>query len=138
VVTESPIVSDPRRATAVLQGLHELGVRIAIDDFGTGYSSLVSLKQLPVSSIKIDKSFVMAMEESEDDAAIVRSTVQLGRNMGLDVVAEGVESASALARLSEYGADYIQGYYLSRPLTGEKLVRWLSAYRDVVAPSRSL
>ena len=137
-VTESSIVSDPRRAGAVLQGLNDLGVRIAIDDFGTGYSSLVSLKQLPVSSIKIDKSFVMAMEESEDDAAIVRSTVDLGRNLGLDVVAEGVESPAALARLAEFGCDYMQGYYLSRPIPSDRLVKWLGAYRDVVAPARRL
>jgi diguanylate cyclase (GGDEF)-like protein len=138
-VTESSLLSDPRRAGVVLEGLHELGVRIAIDDFGTGYSSLVSLKQLPVNSIKIDKSFVMAMEDSDDDAAIVRSTVQLGKNMGLDVVAEGVESAAALAQLAEFGADYIQGYYLSRPMTNDKLVKWLGAYHDVVvAPSRSV
>jgi diguanylate cyclase (GGDEF)-like protein len=137
-VTESSIVYDPRRASAVLQGLNDLGVRIAIDDFGTGYSSLVSLKQLPVSSIKIDKSFVMAMEESEDDAAIVRSTVDLGRNLGLDVVAEGVESPAALARLAEFGCDYMQGYYLSRPIPSDRLVKWLGAYRDVVAPARPL
>ncbi len=137
-VTESSILSDPRRAGVVLEGLAELGVRIAIDDFGTGYSSLVSLKQLPVNSIKIDKSFVMAMEDSEDDAAIVRSTVQLGKNMGLDVVAEGVESAAALARCADFGADYIQGYYLSKPMTNDKLVTWLGAYHDVVVPSRSL
>jgi EAL domain-containing protein (putative c-di-GMP-specific phosphodiesterase class I) len=137
-VTESSLLSEPRRAGVVLEGLHDLGVRIAIDDFGTGYSSLVSLKQLPVSSIKIDKSFVMAMEESDDDAAIVRSTVQLGKNLGLEVVAEGVESQAALTRIAEYGADYIQGYYLSRPITGDKLVKWLGAYRDVVAPTRSL
>jgi EAL domain-containing protein (putative c-di-GMP-specific phosphodiesterase class I) len=137
-VTESSIVYDPRRASTVLQGLHDLGVRIAIDDFGTGYSSLVSLKQLPVSSIKIDKSFVMAMEESEDDAAIVRSTVQLGRNLGLEVVAEGVETGTAVAKLAEYGCEYIQGYYLSKPLPADKLVKWLGAYRDLVkAPALS-
>src|SRR4051794_27092337 len=101
------------------------------------YSSLVSLKQLPVSSIKIDKSFVMAMEESEDDDAIVRSTVDLGRNLGLQVVAEGVETPTALARLTEYGCDYVQGYYLSKPLPSERLVKWLTAYREVVAPARS-
>jgi diguanylate cyclase (GGDEF)-like protein len=137
-VTESSIVYDPRRATTVLQGLHDLGVRIAIDDFGTGYSSLMSLKQLPVSSIKIDKSFVMAMEESDGDAAIVRSTVQLGRNLGLDVVAEGVETSTAVAKLAEYGCEYIQGYYLSKPLPADRLVKWLGVYRDVVkSPARS-
>jgi diguanylate cyclase (GGDEF)-like protein len=137
-VTESSIVYDPRRASTVLQGLHDLGVRIAIDDFGTGYSSLVSLKQLPVSSIKIDKSFVMAMEESEDDAAIVRSTVQLGRNLGLEVVAEGAETGTTVAKLAEYGCEYIQGYYLSKPLPADKLIKWLGAYRDLVkAPALS-
>jgi EAL domain-containing protein (putative c-di-GMP-specific phosphodiesterase class I) len=80
----------------------------------------------------------MAMEDSDDDAAIVRSTVQLGKNMGLDVVAEGVESAASLSRLAEFGADYIQGYYLSKPMTNDKLVKWLGAYHDVVVPSRSM
>ena len=109
-------MSDPRRARRVLDRMREMGVRVAIDDFGTGYSSLVSLKQLPVSTIKVDKSFVMNMEADADDAAIVRSTVALGHNLGLEVVAEGVETPAAWKALKEMGADIAQGYYLSKPL----------------------
>ncbi len=130
-VTESAIVYDPRRAQIVLEALHEMGLRIAIDDFGTGYSSLVSLKQLPVSAIKIDKSFVMGMEADNDDAAIVKSTVDLGRNLGLEVVAEGVESPAAWSELASLGCDYAQGYHLSKPLPEAQLMRWISAYREM-------
>ena len=99
--------------------MREMGVRIAIDDFGTGYSSLVSLKQLPVSTIKVDKSFVMNMENDPDDAAIVRSTVALGHNLGLEVVAEGVENPQAWNELEAMGADIAQGYYLSKALRAD-------------------
>jgi len=132
-VTESAIVYDPRRAQIVLEALHEMGLRIAIDDFGTGYSSLVSLKQLPVSAIKIDKSFVMGMEADNDDAAIVKSTVQLGRNLGLEVVAEGVESPAAWSELASLGCDYAQGYHLSKALPEAQLMRWVCAYREMFA-----
>ena len=117
-ITESAIMSDPRRARRVLDRMREMGIRVAIDDFGTGYSSLVSLKQLPVSTIKVDKSFVMNMEADPDDAAIVRSTVALGHNLGLEVVAEGVETPGAWRELQAMGADIAQGYYLSKALPG--------------------
>ncbi|HYI85352.1 MAG TPA: EAL domain-containing protein, partial [Acetobacteraceae bacterium] len=130
-ITESAIMSDPRRARRVLDGMREMGVRVAIDDFGTGYSSLVSLKQLPVNTIKVDKSFVMNMEADPDDAAIVRSTVSLGHNLGLEVVAEGVETPAAWEELKAMGADIAQGYYLSKPLAGEQFGRWLAAYQDM-------
>jgi len=84
-----------------------------------------------VSAIKIDKSFVMGMDEDEDDAAIVKSTVQLGRNLGLEVVAEGVETPAAWSVLAELGCDYAQGYHLSRALEEDRLLRWLSAYREM-------
>ena len=134
-ITESAIMSDPRRARRVLDKMREMGVRVAIDDFGTGYSSLVSLKQLPVSTIKIDKSFVMNMEADPDDAAIVRSTVGLGRNLGLSVVAEGVETQGAWNALNEIGADLAQGYYLSKPLPGDQFTRWLKAYQEMFGSS---
>ncbi|MGI8749283.1 MAG: putative bifunctional diguanylate cyclase/phosphodiesterase, partial [Thermoleophilaceae bacterium] len=130
-VTESAIMSDPRRARRVLESMREMGVRVAIDDFGTGYSSLVSLKQMPVSTIKVDKSFVMNMENDADDAAIVRSTIGLGHNLGLQVVAEGVESHRAWEQLADMGADIAQGYYLSKPLAPAQFDVWLAAYQDM-------
>ncbi len=130
-ITESAIVYDPRRAQTVLQRLSDMGLKIAIDDFGTGYSTLVSLRQLPVSAIKIDKSFVMGMETDESDAAIVKSTAQLGHNLGLQVVAEGVETPAAWKKLDELGCDFAQGYYLSKPLADEQFLRWLTAYREM-------
>ncbi len=130
-ITESAIMSDPRRAQRVLDRMRDMGVRVAIDDFGTGYSSLVSLKQMPVSTIKVDKSFVMNMDNDADDAAIVRSTVGLGHNLGLKVVAEGVETRSTWDQLVEMGADVAQGYYLSKPLAPAQFDIWLSAYQDM-------
>lgn len=120
-ITESMIMTKPKRAMAVINRLSEMGVSLAIDDFGTGYSSLVYLKQLPVSVLKIDKSFVMNMTAGEDDAVIVQSTVDLGRNLGLTVVAEGVETKRVYDRLREVGCDVAQGYYLSRPIPPEEL-----------------
>jgi diguanylate cyclase (GGDEF)-like protein len=124
-ITESTILADPVRAMQILSRLHEMGVRLAIDDFGTGYSSLAYLNRLPVDELKIDKSFILGMEESENDAVIVRSTIDLGRNLGLRVVAEGVESAKAWNRLVSLGCDIAQGYYLSRPVPADQLTEWL-------------
>ena len=104
-VTESTILADPFRVRHVIDRLNELGLGFAIDDFGTGYSSLAYLKQLPVQTIKIDRSFVMDMLESESDAAIVRSTIDLARNLGLRVVAEGVETEAMWDALREQGCD---------------------------------
>jgi len=128
-VTESAIMYDPRRTKRVLDELHEMGLKVAIDDFGTGYSSLVSLRNLPISTIKIDKSFVMGMAHDPNDAAIVKSTAQLGSNLGLTVVAEGVETPAAWNELERLGCDYAQGYYLSKPLDSAQFMRWLVAYR---------
>ncbi len=115
-ITESVIVSDPMRARAILNRLSEMGVVLAVDDYGTGYSSLGYLKRLPIDQMKIDRSFVMHMSEDRNDAAIVRSTVELGRNLGLKVVAEGVETADAWAHLKALGCDFAQGFYLSKPV----------------------
>ena len=93
------MLADPARTKLILEQLSAMGIRLSIDDFGTGYSSLAYLKRLPVNEIKIDRSFVMNMDEDEDDATIVRSTIDLGRNLGLDVVAEGVESEQVWDRL---------------------------------------
>jgi len=121
---------DPERTLDVLEQLSELGVGLSLDDFGTGYSSLSYLKRLPVDELKIDRSFVMAMTESTDDDVIVRSTALLGRNLGLGVVAEGVETADHLERVGAYGCTAAQGYYLSRPVPSEQLVRWLEGLRS--------
>ena len=120
-VTESTILADPFRVRGVIDRLNELGVGFAIDDFGTGYSSLAYLKQLPVQTIKIDRSFVMDMLESESDAAIVRSTIDLARNLGLRVVAEGVETEAMWDALREQGCTLAQGYLISKPARPEEL-----------------
>jgi EAL domain-containing protein (putative c-di-GMP-specific phosphodiesterase class I) len=133
-ITESTIMGDPFRARQVLQRLNEMGVRLSIDDFGTGYSSLGYLKRLPVSEIKIDKSFVMNMTQDENDAVIVRSTIDLGRNLGLEVVAEGVESEEIWRVLERFGCDTAQGYFLSRPVPPAELTEWLLS-GNVPAPA---
>ena len=115
-LTESTVMSEPQHALGVLTALHALGIRIAIDDFGTGYSSLSYLKKLPVDEVKIDKSFVMNMVGDADDTAIVRSTIDLARSLGMDTVAEGVETVEAMEALAKLGCWAAQGYHLSRPL----------------------
>jgi diguanylate cyclase (GGDEF)-like protein len=124
-ITESVFMSDPRRATDVLQSLNALGIATVLDDFGTGYSSLTYLKRLPVSQLKIDGSFVANMATDDEDAAIVSSTIDLARSLGLAVVAEGIESETVWHQLRSYGCDYGQGYYLSPPLTAEQMTRWI-------------
>ena len=115
-ITESAIMDDPQRAEATLNRLAERGYKLSIDDFGTGYSSLAYLKRLPVAELKIDKSFVMGMARDKGDATIVRSTIDLAHNLGLSVVAEGVESAAILALLHELRCDEGQGFHMSKPL----------------------
>ena len=124
-VTESAIMADPRRAQALFGRLRKLGVRIAVDDFGTGYSSLAHLQSLKVDAIKIDRSFVGTMEEREGSRTIVESTIELGHGLGLEVVAEGVETLATFNRLTELGCDYAQGYFLSRPLDEQRMTTWL-------------
>jgi diguanylate cyclase (GGDEF)-like protein/PAS domain S-box-containing protein len=124
-VTESSMLANPTRAKAVLGELSELGIRLSIDDFGTGYSSLAYLRELPVDEIKIDRSFVIGMGAEQGDAVIVRSTVDLGRNLGLEVVAEGVETLEHWEQLRELGCNTAQGYFLSRPVPAQELGQWL-------------
>ena len=124
-ITESVIAADPERTVQVLARLREMGMRIAIDDFGTGYSSLSYLKQLPVHTVKIDKSFVSNMAVDENDTAIVRATIDLGHALGLKVVAEGVENKETYELLAALGCDLAQGYCLSPPLPADGLSRWL-------------
>lgn len=123
-ITESAIMDDPQRAEAMLNRLSEQGFKLSIDDFGTGYSSLAYLKRLPVDELKIDKSFVMGMEVGEDDAMIVRSTIDLAHNLGLTVVAEGVENATILERLRALACDEAQGYHISRPVPAQEFLVW--------------
>jgi diguanylate cyclase (GGDEF)-like protein/PAS domain S-box-containing protein len=139
-ITESAMLTDPGRTRLILERLSSMGIRLSIDDFGTGYSSLAYLKRLPVNEIKVDRSFVMNMDEDEDDATIVRSTIDLGRNLGLDVVAEGVESEQVWERLRTLGCTAAQGYYLSRPVPASELQAWLEQRRVAIAgatPGRS-
>jgi EAL domain-containing protein (putative c-di-GMP-specific phosphodiesterase class I) len=129
-ITESTILEDPFRTKIVLDRLHAMGIRLSIDDFGTGYSSLAYLRQLPVSEIKIDRSFVLGMTRDRDDDVIVRSTIDLGRNLGLHVVAEGVETEETWQRLSELGCELVQGFLLSRPVPAAELAAWLRARKE--------
>lgn len=124
-ITESSVMADPARSIGVLDRLSALGVGIAIDDFGTGYSSLSHLRRLPVDEVKIDRSFVSGMIANESDMVIVRSTINLARNLGLRVVAEGVEDVMTWDLLAGLGCDAAQGYYLSRPVPAHAFVRWL-------------
>ena len=108
-----------------LTRLNKIGVRLSIDDFGTGYSSLSYLRRLPVEEIKIDKSFVMDMGTNEDDTVIVLSIINLAHNLGLKVVAEGVENQEISEQLATFGCDAAQGYYMCKPLSADEFTRWL-------------
>lgn len=130
-ITESAIMDDPLRAESTLKRLSERGFKLSIDDFGTGYSSLAYLKRLPVDELKIDKSFVMGMERDPDDAKIVRSTIDLAHNMGLSVVAEGVENIEIWHLLREQNCDEAQGYYMSKPLPVDAFKTWRDRWAKV-------
>lgn len=124
-VTESVLVEDPQAAILLLQRFKDKGFKLSIDDYGTGYSSLAQLKQLPVHELKIDKSFIQKIKDDEDDQTIVRSTIELAHNMGLTVVAEGIEDEFALNWLGKHGCELAQGYFISRPQSAEKITQWL-------------
>lgn len=124
-VTESAVMNDPHHVSEVLETLTASGIHFSIDDFGTGYSSLSHLKRLPVTELKIDRSFVKDMTRDRDDEAIVRSTIDLAHNMGLRVVAEGVESREVLERLRQLGCDEVQGYYIARPMPAQDFPAFL-------------
>jgi diguanylate cyclase (GGDEF)-like protein len=130
-ITERVIMADPVRVRGVVEQLKKIGVRIAIDDFGTGYSSLSYLKSLPVDVLKIDRSFVLSMTVDQSDRAIVRSTIDLAHNLGLSVVAEGVDNEETLEELARYGCDVAQGFYISRPQAAERI------YFNAPAPADS-
>jgi diguanylate cyclase (GGDEF)-like protein len=124
-VTESAVMGDAARCMEVLQRLHDLGVRLSIDDFGTGYSSMAYLRRLPVDELKIDRSFVLGMTTTQQDAVLVRTAIDLGHNLGLTVVAEGVEGIEHADALRELGCDIAQGYHFARPMPAAQLGKLL-------------
>ena len=137
-VTESAIMTDPVRAQELLHRLAAQGIEIAIDDFGAGYTSLGQLKNLPITELKIDLSYVTTMDIDTSNSLIVRSVIELGHNLGLNAVAEGVESAAILGDLSRYTCDVAQGYYLSRPLPVEDFEEWRAAWPGLPATPKLL
>jgi diguanylate cyclase (GGDEF)-like protein len=124
-VTESAVMGDAARCMEVLQRLHDLGVRLSIDDFGTGYSSMAYLRRLPVDELKIDRSFVLGMCTTQQDAVLVRTAIDLGHNLGLTVVAEGVEGIEHVDALRTLGCDIAQGYHFARPMPADRLTELL-------------
>jgi EAL domain-containing protein (putative c-di-GMP-specific phosphodiesterase class I) len=130
------LTNDRLGALATLTKLREIGVRVAMDDFGTGYSSLSYLQRFPFDTIKIDRSFIEAIERRSEAQAIVRAVVGLGRSLGIRTCAEGVETAEELAFLEAEGCDEVQGYYLGRPLPASELTRLIAAPGSAPSPDR--
>jgi EAL domain-containing protein (putative c-di-GMP-specific phosphodiesterase class I) len=126
-ITESTIMADPDRALAILTELHQMGVRLSVDDFGTGYSSMAYLKVLPVDELKVDRSFVRDMTRDPADRVLVQSAIDLGHNLGLSVLAEGVEDETTLTTLKTLGVDAVQGFHLARPMPESLLQEWITA-----------
>ena len=124
-ITENLVVGNPTECITILQKLRDLGVGVSLDDFGTGYSSMTLLNQLPLSQIKIDRSFVLGMEHNSKHMSIVQSTLDLGKNIGLEIIAEGVENAQQALLLKQMNCTLIQGYYIAKPMPSEKLEHWL-------------
>lgn len=129
-VTESAMMSDPKKAIQVLTQLDAMGIHLSVDDFGTGFSSLAYLKQLPIGELKIDKSFVLDMLTDDNDAVIVRSTIDLAHNLGMRIVAEGVENQEMLNLLEILGCDSAQGYHISRPMPGKEFNIWWNSSKS--------
>jgi diguanylate cyclase (GGDEF)-like protein len=136
-ITESMIMSDPERAMATVSRLSDLGVRLSVDDYGTGYSSLANLRRLPIDELKIDRSFVTPMLKDESDLIIVRSTINLAHDLGLKIIAEGVEDEPTLERLALLGCDHAQGFHLSRPMAPEDFAKWLPRAEAALALARA-
>jgi diguanylate cyclase (GGDEF)-like protein len=133
-ITETAIMTDQVRARQVLERLSQLGLKLTLDDYGIGYSSLSYLRSLPIDTIKIDKSFVLGMTSDQDDAAIVKSTIELGHNLGLEVVAEGIETPEIWNQLRQLGCNIAQGYHIARPCPLDELISFL-ATRSQTAPT---
>lgn len=132
-ITEGALMADPRRVLATLAAMDRLGVAISLDDFGTGYSSLQHLRRLPLTEVKVDRSFVLGMTRDTDDAAIVSSIVELAGALGLRVVAEGVEDEPTCQMLAAARCHVAQGWFYARPMPGDQLLSWLARYRPVPA-----
>ena len=128
-ITETTLVRDPELALAILKQLAAIGIAISIDDFGTGYSSLAYLKKMPADELKIDKTFVQDMLNDDSDAAIVRATIDLAHNLGLKVVAEGVETEATAAALRALDCDTLQGFLFSKPLAVNAFESWVLQQR---------
>ena len=124
-ITESSIMTDPEKALEIIERLDRMGFKFAIDDFGTGYSSLAYLKKMPITELKIDRSFVTDFLESENDAVIVNATINLAHNLGMQVTAEGIENKQTLEALKKSGCDITQGYYINRPLSFSEMNEWI-------------
>jgi diguanylate cyclase (GGDEF)-like protein len=124
-VTETAVMANPALALATLTELHALGIRLSIDDYGTGYSSMAYLKRLPVDELKVDRSFVLNMDTDHSDAVLVRGAIDLGHNLGLTVVAEGVEGSQHVTALQILGCDVAQGYHYARPMPADNLITWI-------------
>ena len=129
-LTETAVMINPDEAMRIIQALANEGIKLSIDDFGTGYSSMAYLKQLPVKELKIDRSFVMDMVNNKDDETIVNTILQMGHNLGLDVVAEGIEDEPTLALLTDLGCDIAQGYFIARPMPLEAFIEWVEENKD--------
>ena len=129
-ITEDSVMADPERGAKTLDALQALGVELSLDDFGTGYSSLSYLSRLPVSELKIDRSFVTDLCANPGNELIVRSVADLARNLGLRIVAEGIEDLATWRRLAQHGCDHAQGFYLAKPMPGDEFVRWFAERRD--------
>ena len=127
-VTEESIMKDPESALEIINRLHDMGYQFLIDDFGTGYSSLSYLCKMPLTELKIDKSFVMDIMNNETDATLVKAAINLAHNLGLQVTAEGVESKEILAKLKDYGCDMAQGYFLNKPLSVKDFTQWMNDF----------
>jgi diguanylate cyclase len=125
-ITEGSVMNDPESSLEIIERLHRMGYQFSIDNFGTGYSSLAYLRKMPLTGLKIDKSFVMNIMNNENDATIVKAIINLAHNLGLQVTAEGVESKEIMAKLKDYGCDIAQGYYLNKPLSVTDFKQWIN------------
>lgn len=130
-VTETTAMQDMSQVVNILKEISTLGIVLAIDDFGTGYSSLAQLKRLPFNELKIDKSFILRLNTDEDDRLIVRSTIELGHRLGLKVIAEGVENYETAVLLSKMGCDYLQGYWIAKPMPSHQVLNWLKHFKGL-------
>ncbi|WP_019529940.1 putative bifunctional diguanylate cyclase/phosphodiesterase [Dasania marina] len=137
-ITESTLMADPNKGRSVINALAAMGVRFAIDDYGTGYSSLAYLKSLPINTLKIDRAFIAQMLSDEQDQIIVKSTIQLAHNLGMEVTAEGIEDYSLIASLAELGCNFGQGFFICRPIPIHDLEQWLSLYEYGVDTMRGI